>query len=278
MMERTTEKLDYHGPVKGVIFDWAGTTVDYGSLAPTLVFLEAFRQRGVEITLEEARGPMGKHKRDHISELIRLPRIATCWEEVNGALPVEEDIDAIYTEFIPLQKECIARFADPIPGCLETIAALKEKGIKVGSSTGYVTELMEVLLPVAKELGYAPDASVCSEDVPQGRPAPWMIFDNMKKLGICPPAAIVKVDDTVPGIEAGHNANVWTVAVVKTGNPVGLSLEDMEKLTEAELTPLLEKGRATMAAGNPHYMIDGIGDLMPVIEDIERRLVEGERP
>ena len=256
----------------------AGTTIDYGSLAPTLVFIDAFGERGVGITLEEARGPMGVHKRDHIRAITQMPRVAARWKEVHGELPTEEDVDTIYNEFIPLQKECIARYAGLIPGCIETIAALRAKGIKIGSSTGYVRELMDVLLPIVMELGYEPDAWVCSEDVPQGRPAPWMIFENMKKLDIYPPAAVVKVDDTTPGIIAGHNAGVWTVAVVKTGNAVGLSLKELDKLDDMEVATLLEKGRAKLGCANPHYTIEGIEELVPVIKDIERRLASGERP
>ena len=277
-MKRNQEQYCYRGPVKGIVFDWAGTTIDYGSLAPTLVFLEVFSQQGVQITLEEARGPMGVHKRDHIRALLQDPQIAVRWEEANGVRPTEEDIDAIYHRFLPLQKECITHYASPIPGCIETINALREKSIKIGSSTGYTCELMKVLLPEAKKLGYEPDAWVCSEDVPQGRPAPWMIFENMKKLDIFPPASIVKVDDTASGIIAGHNAGVWTVAVVKTGNAVGLSLSDMEKLNDAEVAALLEKGYATLGASKPHYMIEGVEGLMPVIEDIEQRLANGECP
>ena len=123
-------------------------------------------------------------------------------QDVHGSTPTEGDVEAIYDEFIPLQKACIARYAAPIPGCIEMVDTLRKRAIKIGSSTGYTRELMEILLPASKTLGYEPDAWVCSEDVPQGRPAPWMIFENMEKLGTFPPAAIVKVDDTVPGIFA----------------------------------------------------------------------------
>ena len=55
--------------VKAVIFDWAGTVVDYGSLAPMGAFVETFAEFGVAITIDEARGPMGMAKRPHIAAL-----------------------------------------------------------------------------------------------------------------------------------------------------------------------------------------------------------------
>ena len=62
-------------PIKAVLLDWAGTTVDYGSRAPTQVFVEIFRRRGVEITIAEARGPMGRAKHEHIAMVAALPRV-----------------------------------------------------------------------------------------------------------------------------------------------------------------------------------------------------------
>jgi len=71
--------------VKAVIFDWAGTVVDYGSLAPMGAFVETFEQFGVSITIDEARGPMGMAKRPHIAALMALPRVAQAWADKYGA-------------------------------------------------------------------------------------------------------------------------------------------------------------------------------------------------
>ncbi len=62
--------------IRLVIFDWAGTTIDHGSLAPLAPFLRAFAEKGVEISPDEARGPMGLHKKDHIRALLQLPAVA----------------------------------------------------------------------------------------------------------------------------------------------------------------------------------------------------------
>src|SRR5262245_29234456 len=117
---------------KAVILDWAGTTVDYGSRAPVLVFIEVFRQRGIEISAAEARGPMGAAKRDHIAALMRVPRIAAQWRERHGHDPEDADVSSIYDEFLPLQKESLARCgSEVIPGVAVAIDELRHQGLKI---------------------------------------------------------------------------------------------------------------------------------------------------
>jgi phosphonoacetaldehyde hydrolase len=102
--------------IRAIAFDWAGTTVDYGSRAPAEVFVEIFRRTGVEITIAEARGPMGRAKRDHLATVLALPRVAAEWQKKFGRAAAETDIDRMYAEFLPLQKETLRRHSDVIPG------------------------------------------------------------------------------------------------------------------------------------------------------------------
>ena len=175
---------DMKGPLKAVLLDWAGTTVDYGSRAPTQVFLEIFRRRGIAITAAEARGPMGRAKRDHIATVAALPRIAALWRETHGHEPGDAEIDGMYEEFLPLQKEILAKGSDLLPGIPEAIAELRCWGLKICSTTGYTRALMDVVAPQAARAGYAPDVVVCSDDVPAGRPAPWMNFLAAQQLDV----------------------------------------------------------------------------------------------
>lgn len=145
--------------IRAVIFDWAGTIVDYGSCAPAEAFVEVFRRAGVAIDVATARGPMGKNKRDHISEIIYAPHVAAAWARAHsGAAPTETDIDAIYAAFTPVQVEVVKRRAAPIPGALATIAALRARGIKVGSCSGYNAEIMAAVMEGAAAQGLTVDA------------------------------------------------------------------------------------------------------------------------
>lgn len=271
-------RRSYRGPVKLVILDWAGTTMDYGCYAPAVVFIEVYRRHGVDISMEQARRPMGLHKRDHIQAISQDPEVAARWQQVHGRPVTERDVDDMFTDFQPLQLQCLADYADLIPGTLETVATLRERGILIGSSTGYFTEAMELLREEAARRGYVPDSSVCATQVPAGRPQPWMVLQNMMNTGAYPPEAVVKVGDTKPDIGEGLNAGTWTIGLAKTGNEVGLNLAEIEALDPAELARKLAIAREGLARSGAHYVVDGLSDILPLIDDINARLARGERP
>lgn len=251
--------------LRAVIFDWAGTTVDYGSRAPAQVFLEIFRRSGVEISVAEARGPMGRAKRDHLAAILALPRVAEAWRARHGRLPTEADIDRLYAEFLPLQMETLARHCDVIPGVPELVAECRQRGLKIGSTTGYTRALMDVAIPLARSGGFAPDVAICADDVPQGRPAPWMLYRAAEALGVFPMSSVVVVDDTTVGIEAGKNAGAWTVAVTKTGNSLGLSLDEVHQVDRRELQERMELATAAFARVGADYVIESAADLLPIL-------------
>ncbi|MCV5854638.1 HAD-IA family hydrolase, partial [Escherichia coli] len=111
-------------------------------------------------------------------------------------------------------KAKVADHAEPILNAIEVVNGLKDKGIKIGSCSGYPREVMDVLIPVAADYGYQPDYVVATDDLPQGgRPAPFMALKNVIELGVTDVKACVKVDDSAPGIFEGHNAGMWTVGL-----------------------------------------------------------------
>jgi phosphonoacetaldehyde hydrolase len=278
MASQSGSRYRYKGPLKAVTLDWAGTTVDYGCFAPTSVFIEVFRRRGIEISMEQARGPMGAHKRDHIAAIAGMEEVAKRWREQLGRPCNDEDIDAMYREFIPLQLECLADHADLIPGAIEAVAEFRRRGLKIGSTTGYNAEMMAALIPEARRRGYEPDSSVSVSDVPAGRPYPWMCFQTAINLQVYPMEAHVKVGDTVPDIEEGLNAGMWTVGVAKTGNEMGLTLAQVEELAPDVREARLARAYEKLYRAGAHYVVDGIGDVPALLDEIDGRLARGERP
>jgi len=264
--------------IEAVIFDWAGTTVDFGSLAPICAFQRLFKANGVDITTAEAREPMGTEKREHITRLTQMPRIASVWQEKYGKAVSESDIDRLYEEFVPYQIEAIQERAHLIPDAKTVIQSLQEKGVKIGANTGYNREMLAALLPVAADYGYRPDSSVCSEDTPVGRPAPAMSLLNAVQLGVSHIAHCVKVDDTTMGVEEGVNAGMWSVGVAISGNETGLDLDEWQSLPEAQQQAYRENATAKLNNAGAHYVIDSIADLPAVLVTIEERLAKGERP
>jgi len=181
-------------------------------------------------------------------------------------------------DFVPLQVACIGDYSELIPGTVETVNELKGRGIKIGSTTGYFTEAMEINLREAKKQGYLPDVNSCASDVPAGRPAPWMVMSNMQQARVFPPEAVVKVDDTKPGISEGLNAGTWTIGVAKTGNEVGLNQQELAALPAEELIRKVDQAADGLAKAGAHYVVESIADVPPIITEIEQRLRMGNRP
>jgi phosphonoacetaldehyde hydrolase len=268
----------YRGPLRAVLLDWAGTAVDHGSFAPTTAFLRLFADRGAQITPDDARAGMGLMKKEHLRVILNRPAVAAAWEAVHGAPPTAGDIEDLFARFVPLQLAVLADHAEPIPGLLETVAELRRRGLKIGSTTGYLRAMMDVLAPAAAARGYAPDCLVCSDEVPAGRPAPWMCFLNAMRLGVYPMAALVKVGDTPVDIEEGLNAGMWTVGVTLTGSPPGLTAAEVADLTPQERADAHARIGGQLLAAGAHLVIEGIGDLPGAIDELEARLRRGETP
>lgn len=272
--------MNYTNPSKlqAAILDWAGTVVDFGSFAPTQIFVEAFAEFDVQVSIEEARGPMGMGKWDHIRTLCDQPQITERYKKVFGRAPTDADVTAIYERFMPLQIEKIAEHSALIPGALETIAALREQGIKIGSCSGYPAQVMAKVVELAATNGYMADHVVATDEVPNGRPWPAQALANVIALGIDDVGACVKVDDTAPGILEGRRAGMWTVALVFSGNALGLTYEQYQALDAQTLIAERKRIHALFQSSRPHYLIDTITDLPRVIADINKRLSNGEMP
>ena len=271
-------RREYRGPLKGVILDWAGTTLDYGCFAPAVVFVEVYKRQRTPITIEQAREPMGAHKRVHIQKISKIEPVAALWEKVHGKTCTEEDIDAMFKEFIPLQLACLKDYAALIPGTVEAVKDFRRRGLKIGSTTGFTEEMMNILLVEAKRQGYEPDSSFCATMVPAGRPEPWMCLQNAMKLQVFPMEAWVKVGDTLPDIDEGLNAGMWTIGLAKTGNEVGLTEEQVNALPANVREAKLARAYQRMAQRGAHYVVDGISDVPPLLDEINRRLASGEKP
>jgi phosphonoacetaldehyde hydrolase len=243
-----------------------------------LAVMEAFRRSEVPVTHEQARGPMGMAKRDHLNAMIEMPEVKKLWAQVHGRAPTSDDVDRLFAKFLPLQKEILASNCQLIRGCLEAVEKCRSMGIAIGTSTGYTQELMDVLVPLARAQGFVPDAIVCASDVSPGRPAPWMCFENARRLGVYPMEGIVKVDDTTVGIEAGLNAGMWTVGISRSGNLVGLSEDELNKLKPEQQSVIVAAATEKLFQCGAHFVIDSIAELPSVLAQIGGFLRQGGRP
>jgi phosphonoacetaldehyde hydrolase len=270
--------MSFEMRIQAVLFDWAGTTVDYGSRAPVTVFMEIFHRLGIEITEAEARGPMGQAKREHIASVLGVPRVNQLWIDKFGSSPSNADVDRLYADFLPLQLSVLRAGSSVLPGIPELVLQLRSRGIKIGSSTGYTRELMAAITPTAREQGYEPDVLVCSDDVPAGRPLPWLNFRVCEALGVYPPACALVVDDTPLGIQAARNAGMWAIGVTMTGNGLGLPQSEAEALSPIELNERLKEIDKQYLQAGAHFTLRSAADMLRALDQINIKLEQGVGP
>jgi phosphonoacetaldehyde hydrolase len=221
---------------------------------------------------------MGLHKKEHLRRIALEPAVASRWRQARGREVRAEDLEAMYADFVPLQLACLGRYAGLIPGTLQAMADFRARGMKTGTTTGYTRAMVDVVLEQARRQGYAPDCTVAADEVPAGRPAPYACWKIAIELAVWPAEACVKIGDTVPDIEEGLNAGMWTVGLSLTGNEVGLSQQEVDALAAEERRRRSREAAEKLSQAGAHFVVDGIWDLPPVIDQIHRRLAGGERP
>ena len=273
-------KRGYRGRVKGLVLDWSGTTADAYVLAPAVVFVAVFKKHGVEITMREARGPMGLRKDLHIKALTEEPEIRERWKGVHGKYPGQAEVDAMFADFVPMQLDCLRDYTTLLPHVAEVTQKLQKEGIKIGSTTGFVRSMVDILEADAKKQGYTPDASVAGDEVEHGaRPRPFMVYRNLDLLDVSPIQSVVKMDDTVSGVGEATEAGCWAVGIARYSNYMDIdSLAHAEGLTPEEMERRCAKTREILRKAGAHYVIDTFDQLPAVIDDVNARLARGETP
>jgi len=264
--------------IRLVVFDWAGTVVDHGSIAPIAALVAAFDELGLELSEAEARKPMGLSKRDHIAAILNSPVVVDQWTSIFGKRPTEADGDALYERFLPLQAQTALERTTVIPGVVECTRELRKRGIKMGTTTGYPTAIGAPVADAARAQGFEPDHCVFPDEVSAGRPAPWMIFRNMEHACVDSPAAVLKVGDTVPDIEEGRSAACWSVGITETGSEIGMDLHEWRALPAPERARRADAAAKTLLAAGAHAVIPSVAHLPRFIDELNQRLGRGGRP
>lgn len=265
--------------VEGVIFDWAGTVVDFGCFAPVNVFIDIFDKAGIQVTMAEAREPMGMLKIDHIRAMLSMPRISACWQELHNRPFNEEDVESLYAAFEPALLKSLSAYTEPIPEVLETVQRLRNVGIKIGSTTGYTQSMMDIVVPNALEKGYSPDFYVTPDNTNSfGRPYPYMIFKNMEALTLSTSWKVVKVGDTISDIKEGINAGVWSVGVIIGSSEMGLTEDEFKALSDDEKGLIISKTEKSFIQNGADFTIHSMSELPELLETINYLLAKDQRP
>ncbi|MDM5147912.1 phosphonoacetaldehyde hydrolase [Candidatus Persebacteraceae bacterium Df01] len=279
-MNNPTHRKKYRGPVKAAIMDWSGTLVDAYVVAPSVVFVEIFKKYGVSVTMSEVRGPMGLRKDAHIQKLLEDPEIRARWMTSHGKPPNADDVAAMYIDFIPLQLKCLAQYGTLLPGVAGAANVLRHNySMKLGATTGFTRAMIDVLLVETEKQGLHLDATVGGDEVINGsRPQPFMLYRNLDLMNISPIQAVMKVDDSIAGIDEGLAAGCWTVGVSRYSNYMNIdSVADAEKVSAKELDSQHSHAKKLLLQAGAHYVVDSVAELPQVVEDINVRLKRGEQ-
>lgn len=258
--------------ISAIMLDWAGTTVDHGSIAPVLALQTLFAQHGITLSTEDARRDMGLLKRDHIRAVLSLPNIREEWRTITGSTPAEADVDSLFHQFGPLQMQVITQHSQLIAGVEQAVKSWQDRGIRIGSTTGYTREMLAPVLQQAAANGYRPDASVCPDEVGAGRPAPWMLMRNAQLIDAYPPSSCVKIGDTISDIEEGRNAGMWTVGLTRTGNLIGLDETSWDQLPESDKQIHLKRADEIMLSAGADFVAQDLPECDRILSVIEARL------
>jgi phosphonoacetaldehyde hydrolase len=260
--------------LKALVLDWAGTTVDFGSLAPAQTLQTLFAKRKIELSDQEVRRDMGLPKKEHIRGILSASRIREAWALIHGKPPSDRDVDGMYAEFIPMQFSWLAEYSALIPGVAEAVDIFRARGLKIGSTTGYTREMLDQLLESSARQGYVPDCSLTPGEAGSGRPHPFMMYVCAVRMQVYPMSAIAKVGDTPADILEGLNAGAWSIGVAGTGNMIGLARDEFMALPETERDARLTQARAELEQAGAHFVVDSVADLEPVLDTIDSLLEE----
>ena len=216
---------------------------------------------------------MGIAKIDHVREMLKMDRLSAMWREVHGRDYDEDDVHKIYELSEKLIIDIVGDFAVPKPYVLETIEALRHRGIKIGSTTGYNDDMMEIVASAAARNGFVPDVHFTPDSAGKiGRPYPSLIYQNMMALKVKSVNGVIKVGDTVADIIEGKNAGVTIIDVVEGSSILGYSLDEYEALTEIEKGLAKEQVVHIYEDCGADYIIDDMRGLIDVIDEIEQRM------
>ena len=259
--------------IAAVVLDWAGTIVDFGSRAPVLAFVQVLAEHGIVVSEADVRVPMGLHKRAHLAAILALPHVAA---QVQGREPGL--VDALYEAFTTTQLRVIDQTSQLIEGFSEAAALLRQRGIRITATTGYTGPMSERVQAHARAQGFVADATVTVSDVPEGRPAPWMLLRCLEQVQVWPPRRVVKLGDTPADMQEGRAAGCWCVGLAGTGNEVGLSAAEFAALPAAERESKLQRARERLTAAGAHLVLDDWSGLASALDALEARMATGQVP
>jgi len=250
--------------LKLIIFDWEGTLVDRACQGAVEGLLEVFARYRLMLTTPQVRATLGLPRYEQVRSLLESPAVGQQFVLVHGRRWNEADVLDVQHDLAAIHEASLARHCQLLPEVAPCLAELRQRGLAIGTTLDESRALAEQLWDAARLQGFESDADLCSDDVPAGRPAPWMIFRLMERLDAFPPRAAVKVGDTPTDIDEGRNAGCWCVGLASPAGEDG--------------PPLVASPQQRLRAAGAHEVIASLAELPAALSRIEARLLAGEQP
>ncbi|MFD1393741.1 phosphonoacetaldehyde hydrolase [Lacticaseibacillus jixianensis] len=252
--------------IEAVIFDWAGTTIDYGSRAPLLAFQQTFASFGVDLAEATIRRDMGMDKMAHIHQLLKDERVRTTLAGRLNQTSVDDLAVSIFAAFKRNLLAVLPTRAALKPGVRDLIAYLEANNIAYGTTSGYDADMIAALLPLVAAQGYHPQVNITAADTGIGRPDPAMNRLAMGRLNVHDPARTIIVGDTLNDIRAAQAAGANAVGVIEGANLLALGQDQWAALPTAERQALRLAARRQYAAAGADLIVDNARDLMKLMQ------------
>lgn len=225
--------------IKLVVFDLAGTTIyDDGSIA--LCFQQAMQQFGYTVPVDVINPLMGYKKPQAIQLMLEKyePDASKITAELVATIHEQFEQNMIdYYEQLPVVQA--------LPNAERVMMALQKAGIKVGLNTGFSRAIANVIVD---KLGWMyhglANYLVASNEVPAGRPHPYMIQRMMEQAGISNPKEVIKIGDTEVDVNEGKAAECLYAIAVTTG-----------AFSREQLLPY-----------TPDFILDDLAELLPILQ------------
>jgi phosphonatase-like hydrolase len=201
--------------LKMMVFDMSGTTVkDYNEVLDC--FHDALLKMGIRQDKRRINTMMGWSK---------IEVFEAFWQEemkdvtaISGEsiqIMVRRNAQDNFRIFKKLLEDWYAENPiEPTEGCLETFDFLRQQNVKIVLNTGFYREVADIIFAkLGWEQGKTFDFSITSDEVPKGRPAPFMIENAMNYFNISHPNQVAKIGDTPSDLQEGKAAGVWSFGV-----------------------------------------------------------------
>lgn len=265
--------------IKAVVFDWAGTTIDYGSRAPIIGFQAAFERFGVHLDEATIRQDVGLDKKAHVKKMLQDPDVWAKYVKQAPASTLEQAVASVYAAFQETIQAALTQTADLKPGVAAFLNYLDEKRILVATTSGYNQAMIQTLLPLVKKQGFQPTVNVTSELTSGvGRPAGDMLSYALKQLGVDDPASVMKIGDTVNDIKEANNAGAIAVGVVVGSNLIGMSETEFVCLDKLEQARLIADASGKFYEAGADHVVASMADVMPLIEHLNQEAARKQAP